>query len=387
MRAVSDISWRGKIALLRADFNTPLADGKITDDSRIRASVPTARRILESGGGVIFLSHLGRPAEGVFDAALSLRPAAARLSELLGAPVLLQREFPKTKPAAGEMWMLENTRFNIGEKENRAELAAHYAALGDVFVLDAFAAAHRREASVCALAAAAAECCGGDLLAAELNALRHAMRSPLRPLLAVIGGGKISTKLSALQKLLRVCDYMIPGGGVANTFLAAAGANIGASLREDSMFAAAAEMLEEYGNKIIMPADFIIAAEISETAAVRALKTAELPNLGNGEMILDIGEESRAHFAALIAAAKTAVWSGPVGVFEYAPFAAGTRILARAFAESSAYTLAGGGDTLAAAAKFGASGGISYLSTGGGAFLEYLGGAKLPALAALEAAG
>ena len=388
MRAVSDFCWRGKTAVWRADFNTPMAGGKIADDSRIRAALPTARHILAEGGGVVCLSHLGRPREGVVDSALSLRPAAERLSELLGIPAAFWRGFSEIKkPAAGEICVLENTRFNIGEKENRAELAAQYAALGDVFVMDAFAAAHRMEASVCALAAAAKERCAGILLAAELGALRHVLDSPARPLAAVVGGAKVSTKLPALKRLLDVCDIVIPGGGIANTFLAAAGKNTGASLREDSMFAEAGEMLKQYGEKIILPEDFIVATEISETAAVRCLNAGELQHINAAEKILDVGEKSRAAFSETLAAAKTIIWNGPSGVFECAPFAGGTRVLAEAVANSPAYSLAGGGDTLSAAAQFGVGEKISYLSTGGGALLEYLGGAKLPALAALEQAG
>ncbi|MGI9305735.1 MAG: phosphoglycerate kinase [Gammaproteobacteria bacterium] len=387
MRGVADIAWRGKIALLRADFNTPLAGGKITDDSRIRASLPTIQYILKNGGGVLCLSHLGRPQAGVFDSKLSLRPAAEKLSALLKTPAAFLPQFPGTKLAAGEIAMLENTRFNIGEKENAAELAARYAAQGDVFVMDAFAAAHRKECSVCALAAAAKTACAGMLFAAELEALRHVLRSPARPLLAIVGGGKVSTKLSALQRLLEICDYVIPGGGIANTFTAAAGGYTGASLTENKMLPQAAAMLKKYPGKIIMPLDFIAAEEINENAATRALSAEELPQLGAKGRILDIGEKTRANYAALIARAQTIIWNGPAGVFECAPFAGGTRALAEAVASSAAYSVAGGGDTLAAVAQFNAAAGISYLSTGGGAFLEYIGGGELPVLTALEAAG
>ncbi|MGI9297594.1 MAG: phosphoglycerate kinase [Gammaproteobacteria bacterium] len=384
LRTAADIDWRGKIAVWRADFNTPLAaGGEIADDLRIRASLPTARHILREGGGIVCLSHLGRPREGVFDSALSLRPAAARLSELLKTPVQFQPRIPKTKPRAGEVWMSENVRFNRGEKECAPALAAEYAATGDVFVMDAFATAHRRECSTCALAAATGDGCAGLLLAREIAALSRAMDDPARPFLAIVGGAKVSTKLPALRKLLAMCDRLIAGGGVANTFMAADGMPVGASLTEEKMYAEARELLKMYRDKIILPPDVVVAAELSDSARARTIKTSDLSEIGDAERILDVGERTQSLYAENIARARTVVWSGPAGAFEYAPFAAGTRAVARAVGESAAYSLAGGGDTLAAAARF-CPAGISYLSTGGGAFLEFLGGATLPALHSLR---
>lgn len=382
-RAITDIEWRGKIALLRADFNVPIHNGVIADDARIRASLPSILHVLNNGGGVAGMSHLGRPQAGVFDGALSLLPVAARLGELLNKKVILQKTLPQHKPAAGEVWLLENTRFNSGEKENDSALAKRYAKLGDVFVMDAFASAHRAEASTCALAHAAAAACSGFLLDKELTAVSRVMKNPQRPLAAVVGGGKVSTKFNLLSGLLPRCDYLLVGGGIANTFLAAQGFNIGASPVEPDMLPAARQLLAAHGGKIILPADVIAANTISETAKTCTLPVARLSEIKNSERILDVGENTRTRHAALLRECRTIIWNGPLGVFECAPFAGGTQALAAAIAGADAYSLAGGGDTLAAAKKFNVGEKISYLSTGGGALLELLAGGELPALQAL----
>ena len=382
-RAITDIEWSGKIALLRADFNVPLHHGVITDDTRIRAALPSILHVLNNGGGVAGMSHLGRPQAGVFDGALSLLPVAVRLSELLNKKVIFQKTLPQHKPMAGEIWLLENTRFNPGEKENDWELAKHYAKLGDVFVMDAFASAHRAEASTCALAHVAAAVCSGCLLDKELTALSRVMKNPPRPLAAVVGGGKVSSKFNLLSGLLPQCDYLIVGGGIANTFLAAQGVNIGASLAESDMLSAARDFLTAHGDKLIFPVDVIVAEAIAETAKTRTLSVTQLSEIKDSERILDVGENTRARHAALLRECRTIIWNGPLGVFECEPFAGGTRALAAAVADAAAYSLAGGGDTLAAVKKFNVSEKISYLSTGGGALLELLAGGELPALQAL----
>lgn len=384
MRTVKEIDWRGKIAVVRADFNVPMANGQITDDSRLRAALQTLRHILQGGGGAVCLSHLGRPKAGTFTNELSLSPVAIRLSELLAMPVAFQSAMPTTKPAPGEVWVLENTRFNIGEKENSPNLAAVYAALGDVFVMDAFATAHRKESSTCQLAYMADDTCAGLLLQQETAALTLAMQNPARPMTVIVGGGKVSTKLALLERMMPLCDRLIIGGGIANTLFSGIGAPIGASLAEPAMGATMCELRENYRDKLTFPGDLIIGTEISPNAKTRMIPMEQLLQLGAEERILDIGEESRRRYANIIRHSRTIVWSGPMGVFEYAPFAAGTRAVAEAIAQSSAYSLAGGGDTLAAIARFNVGAQISYLSTGGGAFLAFLGGATLPALHALE---
>ena len=380
-RTLEDVRWANKTALLRADFNVPLQNGECADDSRIRAVLPTIRHILANGGGVLCLSHLGRPQPGTPDPAWSLAPVAKRLHILLGREIKFCRDWPTARPASGEVWLLENTRFNIGEKENAAALAAKYASLGDVFVLDAFAAAHRAEASTCALAAAAAECCAGKLLQQETQALQQALFHPSRPITAIIGGAKVSTKLTVLGKLLTLCDYLIVGGGIANTFLLAQGHPIGRSLAEADLRDKARELLSCHGQKILLPKDVVV----SDSDGVRQLSLAELSAIGSGR-ILDVGKKTLHNYERIIMASGTVIWNGPLGLFEESPFDAGTRALANFIVSSSAYSLAGGGDTLAAVSHFGAAAGISYLSTGGGAFLEFLEGAELPALTALAAA-
>ena len=383
---IDDIEWRQKAALWRADFNVPLANGKVADDSRLRAALLGIKTVLTRGGGVLILSHLGRPKEGAADSTLTLKPIAEKLSELLQQQVHFCLQLPQCKPPAGEVWMLENTRFNLGEKDNDAALAARYAQLGDVFVLDAFATAHRKESSTCALANAAAAACAGPLLIKELAAINTIIKNPPRPAVALIGGGKISTKLPILSRLAKLCDRIIVGGGIANTFLAAAGHPIGASLAEINQIAVAEQLLKQHSDIFMLPSDVRVAADISENATPRTISVVQLSEMRADEKIGDIGPESAAWQAATICNAGTVFWNGPAGVFECAPFADGTAAWARAAAKTSAYTLAGGGDTLAAVAKFNVGADLSYLSTGGGALLEALGGAELPALVALAAA-
>lgn len=387
--AASSMDWRGKIAVLRSDLNTPMKEGDITDDTRIRESAPTIQHILQNGGGVVCLSHLGRPRAGRFEEELSLRPVAKRLSEILKTPVKFCADIPETGPEPGEVWMLENVRFNEGEKHSAPGLAFRYAELGDVFVMDAFATAHRRECSTCQIAYAADASCTGLLMEKEIAALSRVMDNPTRPFTAIVGGAKISTKLTALEHLSDQCDYLIPGGGIANTILAAIGAPVGGSLAEHSMKLRAREVREKFRGRLGMACDLIVSDEISATAKTRLIQIEDLPDtpLNENERILDAGKDSRKMFAEIIAKSRTIIWSGPVGAFEYPPFAEGTRTIARAIANNTdAYSVAGGGDTLAAAKMFEVSDKISYLSTGGGAFLEFVSGTPLPALQALKEA-
>lgn len=372
------INWRGKTALLRADFNVPLRDGKVADDSRIVAALPTIKAITESGGAVVCLSHLGRPA-GI-QAGLSLQPVAARLSILLGKPVRLINNFDGAKPSGGEVALMENTRFNEGEKENDRQLAAHYASFGDIFVMDAFSAAHRTESSLCALAEVLApNVCAGLLLKAELIAAKTALKTPRRPVVVIAGGAKISDKLGALNNLLPLCDKLLVGGGAANTFLAASGAAVGNSLIDKTMTDAAQSLLQQFGDKIVMIKD-AIAIDGGGT-----IEECQLDNIG-ARAIVDIGINTRKQFAAIIQKAGTVIWSGPMGKYEDAKTFHGTKAIAHAVAESPAYTLAGGGDTIGAINLAGVANGINHLSTGGSAFLRMLAGEKMAALDALEKA-
>ena len=377
MKTVRDINWRDKVALIRADFNVPLIRGQIADDTRIRAALPTLEYILSGGGGMVVLSHLGRPVPGEKTPSLSLAPIAIRLGELLKRKVAFLDEIPNQRCESGDVYLLENTRFQIGEKENDFALARRYAALGDVFVMDAFATAHRAEASTAALACAADSACCGLLVEKEITALDRALHNPKPPIVAVIGGAKISTKISALHRLLIIADKMFTGGGIANTFLLARDFRIGKSLCESSLINEAHAMLDQFGDKLPPPIDVVLAGELNQNAKTRI---AGINEVGDDEMILDLGPATRAQISSAIAAAGTVIWSGPVGAFECPPFAFGTEAVARAIAGSSAFSLAGGGDTIAAINQFGAADGISYISTGGGAFLEYLQGGKLPAL-------
>lgn len=381
MRSLHDFDWRGKTALLRADLNVPMHAGRIADDTRIRATLPTVQKLLRLGAGVVVFSHLGRPVAGRPEAAFSLAPVAARMEELLGRKICFEPDLDRSvRAASGKAVMMENTRFNIGETENSCELAARYAELGDIFVMDAFASAHRSEASTVALAAAAqGGCCAGLLLKAEIEQLDRALNNPGRPLVAAVGGAKIAGKLPVLCKLAAIADTVIVGGGAANAMLSATGTNVGASIDDKDMHATCRRLAEEHGGKILLPVDAVVGASPeSETA-----QTKDIGSVRDGEMILDAGPASRKLFAEAIKGARTVIWNGALGVFENPLFAAGTRELAQAIAASPAYTVAGGGETAASANMFGIIDKLDCLSTGGGAFLEFVEGRELPAIAAL----
>jgi phosphoglycerate kinase len=383
---MADVNLAGKRVFIRADLNVPQDDnGKITDDTRIRASVPAIQQALKAGAAVMVTSHLGRPTEGEFSAADSLEPIAKRMSELLGVPVPLKRDWlAGVEVAPGQVVMLENCRFNKGEKKNDEALAKKMAALCDVYVNDAFGTAHRAEATTEGIARFAPVACAGPLMAAELDALGKALQKPARPLLAIVAGSKVSTKLTILKSLADKVDQLIVGGGIANTFLLAAGLRVGKSLAEAGLVGEAQaiiDMMKARGAQVPLPVDVVVGAEVS--ARARANQVA-VGAVGADDMILDIGPQSAAELAALIAKAGTIVWNGPVGVFEYDQFGAGTRVVAQAIADSKAFSIAGGGDTLAAITKYGIADRISYISTGGGAFLEFLEGKTLPAVAILE---
>ncbi len=382
---MADLDLAGKRVLIREDLNVPVADGRVTSDARLRAAVPTIRRAAGQGARVIVMSHLGRPKEGERDPALSLRPVAEALSGLLGQPVrLYDGPLESAAAAPGEVVLLENVRFLKGEKKDDPALAARMAALCDVFVMDAFGTAHRAEASTHGVALAAPVACAGPLLAAELDALSRALGDPKRPLVAVVGGSKVSTKLAVLESLLAKVDALVVGGGIANTFLAATGVAVGKSLHEPDMLDVARRLLEHAqarGIALPIPTDVVVARELSATAAaVTKPASAVAPD----EMILDIGPESARVLAGVLADAGTIIWNGPVGVFEFDAFGGGTKALAEAIARSPAFSIAGGGDTLAAIDKYGIGQEVSYISTGGGAFLEFVEGRTLPAVAALE---
>lgn len=389
MKTMKDLDLDGKRVLVREDLNVPVADGEVTGDQRLRAALPTIEQALAGGAAVILMSHLGRPAEGEYDEALSLAPVARRLGTLLNREVRLEKEYLESgvSVAAGEVVLLENVRFNKGEKGDDEALARRYATLCDVFVMDAFGTAHRAQASTHGVARYAAEACAGPLLAAELDALSTALKSPARPMVAIIGGSKVSTKLTVLDALSGVVDQLMPGGGIANTFLAAAGHDIGNSLFEADLVGEAARLMrqaQERGGSIPVPTDVVVGAELSGQVEARVVP---VEDVGRDDMILDIGPDTAQSYAAMLEEAGTIVWNGPLGVFEYDQFSRGTETVARAVAASPAFSIAGGGDTIAAIDKYGVAGGISYISTGGGAFLEFLEGKTLPAVAALEARG
>jgi phosphoglycerate kinase len=382
---MADLDLAGRRVLIREDLNVPVADGRVTSDARLRAAIPTIRRAAGQGARVIVMSHLGRPKEGERDPALSLAPVAEALSGLLGQPVRLHDGPLESATAApGEVVLLENVRFLKGEKKDDPALAARMAALCDVFVMDAFGTAHRAEASTHGVALAAPVACAGPLLAAELDALARALGDPKRPLVAVVGGSKVSTKLAVLESLLAKVDALVVGGGIANTFLAATGLAVGKSLHEPDMLDVARRLLQQAearGVALPIPTDVVVAREFSATAAaVTRPASAVAPD----EMILDIGPESARVLAGVLAGAGTIIWNGPVGVFEFDQFGGGTKALAEAIAASPAFSIAGGGDTLAAIDKYGIERDVSYISTGGGAFLEFVEGKTLPAVAALE---
>ena len=383
---MTDLDLRGKRVLIREDLNVPVEDGVITSDARIRAAVPSLRAAADAGARVIVMSHLGRPTEGEHSAENSLAPVAVRLGELLGRPVRFERDWlGGVDCAPGEVVLCENVRFNKGEKKDDEALSRRMAALCDVFVMDAFGTAHRAEASTHGVARFAPVACAGPLLVAELDALSRALAHPKRPLVAIVAGSKVSTKLTVLESLLAKVDKLIVGGGIANTFLAATGAPVGKSLHEPDMLDTARALLAQAsarGAEIPLPTDVVVAEEFSP-AAVPVVRAAG--EVRPHELILDIGPATAQRFAALLADAGTILWNGPVGVFEFDAFGRGTETLAKAIAASPAFSLAGGGDTLAAIEKYGVESGISYISTGGGAFLEFVEGKTLPAVAALEA--
>jgi len=384
---LTDVSVAGKRVFIRADLNVPQDDaGNITEDTRIRASLPGIEYALKGGAAVMVTSHLGRPTEGKLEPEDSLAPIAKRLSEMLGRPVRLVQNWVdggfEVKP--GEVVMLDNCRVNKGEKKNDEALARKMAALCDIYVNDAFGTAHRAEATTHGMAHFAPVACAGPLMAAELDALGKALHNPVRPLVAIVAGAKVSTKLTILKSLAAKVDQLIVGGGIANTFLLAAGSPIGRSLAEAELVGearAVMDMMKARGAQVPLPVDVVVASDVSVLARANRVAANEVrPD----DKILDIGPQTAATLAALIAKAGTVVWNGPVGVFEYDQFAGGTKTIALAIAASKAFSIAGGGDTLAAVAKYGIADRISYISTGGGAFLEFLEGRKLPAVAVLE---
>jgi phosphoglycerate kinase len=384
VKRMTDLALRGKRVLIREDLNVPVKDGKVTSTARIEAALPTLRAALEAGARVMVMSHLGRPKEGKPDPAESLAPVAAKLGELLGRKVPLATSWlDGVDVAEGELVLCENVRFVVGEKADDPELARRMAKLCDVFVMDAFGTAHRAQASTNGVARYAPVACAGPLLVAELEALAAALQSPKRPLVAILGGSKVSTKLEVLQALSSQVDELILGGGIANTVLAAAGVAVGKSLHEKDMLDFARKLLDGgFGKaKIPLPVDVVVAPSLD--AGVRGT-VKPVGEVRADDMILDIGPKTAELYAARLASAGTIVWNGPVGVFENPEFAAGTRRVAEAVAASAAFSIAGGGDTLAAIEQFGVSDRISYISTGGGAFLEFLEGKKLPAVATLE---
>ncbi len=385
IKRMIDLDLTGKRVLIRQDLNVPIKDGVVTSDIRIQASLPTIEAALESGAAVILLSHLGRPVEGEYDEQFSLGPVANHMSTLLGRPVRLRKDWlDGVAVEPGEVVLCENVRFNVGEKSNARGLGQKMAALCDIFVMDAFGTAHRAQASTHRVAELAPVACSGPLLANELDALGMALEQPNKPLIAIVGGSKVSSKLTVLESLSQKVDQLIVGGGIANTFIAAAGFSVGKSLYEEDLIPEAKKLMaqaKEKGVEIPVPVDVICAKEFSADAEafVRNVDDVEADDL-----ILDIGPETAAQYAEMLKTAGTIVWNGPVGVFEIEQFAQGTEILANAIAEGAAFSIAGGGDTLAAIDKYGIVDQVSYTSTGGGAFLEFLEGKVLPAVEILE---
>ena len=383
---LTDQNVNGKTVLIRADLNVPFQDGKISDDTRVRASLASIRYCLDNGAGVIVMSHLGRSTEGEFKPEDDVAPVAKHLGELLGKEVSVLNDWQGTQPEikTGEVVMLQNVRINKGEKKNNVELGKAYASLCDIFVNDAFGTAHRAEASTEAVAAAAPVACAGILMAGELDAIGKALKQPARPLVAIVAGSKVSTKLTILESLADKVDNLIVGGGIANTFLLAQGKPIGKSLAEADLVDEAKKIMDKMAQKggvVPLPVDVVTAKEFAQNAKA---ETKSIDDVAADDMILDIGTQSAQQLAEILKNAGTIVWNGPVGVFEFDQFAGGTKVLAQAIAESEGFSIAGGGDTLAAIAKFGVTDQIGYISTGGGAFLEFLEGKELPAVAALE---
>jgi len=382
---IEDLDLARKRVMIRQDLNVPVSDGRVTSDARIRASLPTIELALEKGAAVILLSHLGRPVEGEPDPKFSMQPVADRMAELLGRPVRLEKDWLggfDIEP--GEVVLCENVRFHAGEKKNNEDLARTYASLCDVFVMDAFGTAHRAQASTEGITRFAPQAAAGLLLGRELDALEKGLKNPERPMLAIVGGSKVSTKLTVLDTLLDKVDEMIVGGGIANTFIAASGYNVGKSLYEPDLIHDAQRLIQkahQRGGSIPIPKDVVVAKAFEEDAEAFIRKVDEV---SDDEIILDIGPLTAIEYSEIIAGAGTIIWNGPVGVFEFKNFAGGTLALAEAIARSSAYSIAGGGDTLAAIDRFGIREDISYISTGGGAFLEFVEGKVLPAVAALE---
>jgi phosphoglycerate kinase len=385
-KRMSELDLRGKRVLIREDLNVPIEGGVITATQRLEAALPAIKQALSGGAAVLLMSHLGRPKEGVFDAKDSLAPIATWLSEALGQTVPLIRDYlDGVEVRPGQVVLLENVRMNVGEGDDDETLARRYAELADVFVMDAFGTAHRAQASTHGVGRFAKIACAGPLLSAELEALGKALLAPAKPMLAIVAGSKVSTKLALLENLIERVDQLIVGGGIANTFLAAAGFKVAKSLHEPDLIAHAARIADKArsrGASIPLPSDVVVAGQFSADAPTR---TCKVDLVRDGEMILDIGPATQQSYRELIALAGTVVWNGPVGVFEFASCAEGTRALASAIADSPAFSIAGGGDTLAAIEQFGVESGISYISTGGGAFLEFLEGKTLPAVAMLEA--
>ena len=383
-----DLDLAGKRVLIRQDLNVPLKEGAVADDTRIRASLATIKMALAAGAKVMLMSHLGRPTEGIYDAAFSLAPVASHLSRLLGQDVSLEKDWLDGVDMDGKQVVLcENVRFNVGEKADDDSLSQKMAALCDVYVMDAFGTAHRAQASTHGVAKYAPVACAGPLLSGELAALGKALDNPARPMVAIVGGSKVSTKLTVLESLSKVVDQLIVGGGIANTFLAAAGHNVGKSLYEADLIETCNKLTAEAkgrGGDIPVPNDVVCGKEFSETADA-TLKAAS--DVVDDDMIFDIGPDSSAELAVILKTAGTIVWNGPVGVFEFDQFGEGTKAIAMAIAESDAFSIAGGGDTLAAVSKYNISNDVSYISTGGGAFLEFLEGKQLPAVVMLESRG
>lgn len=382
---MSDLDLAGKRVLIRQDLNVPLKDGAVADDTRIRASLPTIKLALEAGAKVMLMSHLGRPTEGEYAEEFSLAPVARHLAALLGKDVRLEKNWlDGINVSAGEVVLCENVRFNVGEKKDDDALSKQMAALCDIYVMDAFGTAHRAQASTHGVAKYAPVACAGPLLSGELEALGKALDNPARPMVAIVGGSKVSTKLTVLESLSKIVDQLIVGGGIANTFIAAAGHNVGKSLYEPDLIDTCKKLTADAqadGRDIPVPTDVVCAKEFAETADATLMAAMDVQD---DDMIFDIGPSSAAELAEVLKNAGTIVWNGPVGVFEFDQFGEGTKAIAMAIAESKAFSIAGGGDTLAAVAKYNISDDVSYISTGGGAFLEFLEGKQLPAVAMLE---
>ncbi|GLS27026.1 phosphoglycerate kinase [Marinibactrum halimedae] len=379
--SMMDLELAGKRVLIREDLNVPIKDGKVTSDARIKAALPTIEHALKAGAKVIVMSHLGRPEEGKFEEVYSLAPVANYLSECLGRDVPVVKEFSNgVEVADGELVLLENVRFNVGEKKDDEALSKAYAQLCDIFVMDAFGTAHRAQASTHGVAKFAPVACAGPLLAAELDALEKALANPARPLVAIVGGSKVSTKLEVLETLSDKVDQLIVGGGIANTFLAASDKGVGKSLYEPDLIPKAKALMEKC--HIPVPTDVVVGNEFSESATATLKDAADVTD---DDMIFDIGPDTSSALADILKEAKTIIWNGPVGVFEFDQFGEGTKSLSLAIADSDGFSIAGGGDTLAAVDKYEIADKVSYISTGGGAFLEYVEGKTLPAVAVLEA--